>query len=190
MAIVEKGFDFTETGNDLEDQGNAANITAAQNTTEPSIAFTCTSNNTSQTEDALYQNGDTWETWGVPTGATVNSVAAVWTDRTADASRLTSHSVVLDIVQGDGTTTCLVAPLDSKTLSLTVTGVFASNTGSTISVGAGSQASTQAVRLLASYTLVTPGGKAPSTDWRLGDVDLTIDYTEVGGTSRRIFIVL
>ncbi len=190
MPTVIKNFNFGEVSNDLVDQANAANITASQNTTEPSIAFTCTANNILETEYGLYQDGDTWEDWGVPSGATVNSVSAEWTDRTADNSRLTTHSVDLDIMQTDGTTTCLDAVLATKDLSVAIEGTFNTNTGSVINVSTGSQSSTTVVRLRASYNLDTANGKNPSVDWRLGDVDILIDYTEASGADRRIFIVL
>ena len=92
-------------------------------------------------------------------------------------------------MQTDGTTTCLDAIIDTKDLSTVIEGTFNTNSGVEVNVSTGSQASDTIVRLRASYTVTTANGKSPSADWRLGDVDILIDYTEAAG-SRRVFIIL
>lgn len=179
MPLVNKSFVFSDAADDMPDGGNAANITISRNGTEPSIQTACSTRGITQTEFATTVTGNTWEDWGVPSGATVSSVRfTTWTDRVASVSRLGSHSVVFSIVDNSGNS-ILSSTLTSKSLPTTTSTGFTDNGATTlVNVIPSSQASTSVARLRFEYTLTTTaGGGSANVSWRFGSATLEINYT-------------
>lgn len=191
MPLVNKSFVFSDPADDMPDGGNAANIIVSRNASEPSIQTNCSVRGITQTEFATISSGNTWEDWGVPSGATVSSVRfTTWTDRVANNTRLGSHSVVFSIVDNSGNS-ILSSIITSAVLPNTTAASF-SDEGSTslVNVIPASQSPTSVARLRFEYTLnTTAGGGSANVSWRFGSATLEINYTIASENNNVILLV-
>ena len=182
MAVVQKTFAFATDLEGLVDQDGAG--TSAVLAHEPadgnpsgSAKYTQGTKNTTVTDTAMQAAASqTWETWGVPAGATVNSVRVVSASRkVAAVSKLNSHSWTVNVYNDAGT--ALTANLLSEALPTAVGGWLAA--GGLAAAQSVSQASSTNVRFGFAYTVSTSsGGGSASVDARFDEIVLEIDYTE------------
>jgi hypothetical protein len=194
MPTVAKTFVFAADAEGLADQGNSATITFAWQTGDSQsgsggcVKFTTTSKSTTSTEYA-YKTAttDTWETWGVPAGATVTSVqVSEWYERTVAVTKISSQAVSIRVVNSSNTTVHsagdLIAAYDPGTGA---NATWQSATaGSVRAVDSSYQASTTSVRLRIDQTIVTSGSSsAASVDQRYDGITLTITYTAFANLS-------
>lgn len=180
-----KTFVFATDAEGLADAGNAASLVfayvSADGNPSGSIGYTTTLESVTQTEFARRAStGQTWETWGVPTGATVTSVVvAAWNEKTAGVTKLSSHSLKARIINSSGTTIHSAGDLLNATLSITSDTTWQSGTaGSSVAVDSSYQASTTDVRLELEYTVTTSGGGgSAAVDQRFDNIRIDITYT-------------
>lgn len=192
MPTVTYLWDFADPASNLVDQGNNGFITASQNTGEPSIAITCTKKSIADIEFILSEGSVTWEDWGVPSGATITNVeVSSWGERLADNVGISNHSITLDIRDTAGTASVTtVSSIAVAVLPTTISASFNDNSASAVSVDAAYGASNTIIKLWGKYDIRTDNTKNTSMDWRLGNVDIIVTYTEASISPRRVFIVL
>jgi hypothetical protein len=186
MATVTKTWVFAADNEGLADQAKSTTITAAWLSSDGSPAngclrFTAVAKSINGHEIASKgTTTDTWETWGVPAGATVTAIELTnWKSRVAAFTNGTSHNFDLHVV--DSGSNNVVAPylIGGFTLPTTVNSSWVTqSTSGPQSVDPLFSASTQTTMLEIDYHLITPsGGATPSIDFRLDSLELTITYT-------------
>jgi hypothetical protein len=186
MATVAKTWDFTADAMGLADSGSDANLAFAWDATDRAVKFTCTAKSVTATELARRATtGETWETWGVPAGATVTGLQVTgWAKKLVSNTKLSSHTLVVSVVDPAGALVHAAAgDLLSTTLPTTVdVGYVAQAAGPVVAVDAAYQASNTDVRLGLSYSVTTSGGGgSASVDQRFDAITLEIAYTPPGG---------
>lgn len=189
-ATVVKTWNFLSTTEGLADAGNDAILTFAANTSTGnptnSVQFSESSKNTTRTEFARNSStGETWETWGVPAGATINSIQITAWSETTDSTQLgvVMSSVSFRIIGSGGTSVTSGAgdPIDHispGTGGDTVWNIMSA--GSSRNVDAGSQPSTTDVRLEIEQNVRTSGPLGIMLQ-SYDTISLTITYTAGGG---------
>lgn len=129
-------------------------------------------------EQALSRDSETWESWGVPAGATVTAVQlTAWKYKITAPSNITHKVYFCSILSGLAT----VATLKSNaSLPGYATAWLSGSAGSSVSVGASYQASNTPVRLEWQYTgsVNISGGAAT----RFDTIEVTITYTLASDT--------
>lgn len=186
---VVKTWAFASDAEGLADAGNTANLTFAAETGDGnpagSVKLTTGTKGQTLTEFARRATtGETWETWGVPSGGTVTAVqVTAWSERLVANTKLSSHSLKARVIGSGGTTVHSVGDALDAALGTTTDATWQAGTaGSSRAVDAGSQASTTDVRLELEYTVTTSGGGgSANVDQRFDQIALTITYTPGGG---------
>lgn len=177
MPTVDKTWVFASDNEGLADVGVGAWTINHDTAGNPggSLEFGADALNGTFTEKARRPStGETWETWGVPAGATVTDVQVIsWEYRTY-AITVTSYAFTMRIL--DSAAVSVHSAGDLASLTLTLNGVWnAVGAGTSRAVDAGKQASTTDVRLEVEGTVVTGGAKNP--DVGIDNVLLRITYT-------------
>jgi hypothetical protein len=179
MGTVVKTFTFDADAEGLTDRGTTGNLTFAW-ATDAAVKFTTTKKNLSAVVEGGWgaATGVTWETWGVPAGATVTAVqCTAWKKKVVTNTYLTSHSATIQVLSTTTTT--------HSAGNLISTGAWSTSTdasyqdgaaGSSRAVDATYQPSTTVVRLDIEYT-VTTGSSTSAIDTRFDTIQLTITYT-------------
>jgi mucin-22 len=188
VTTVQKTFAFASDLDGLVNNGAGQQPVGSWLSSDGSPANGClnwhqgTKNTTQSAQVIGATDGSvTWETWGVPAGATVNTVRVVsFQKRLTSATKLSSHSHQIKVVGSDGSTSVHGATdLASESLG-TTTGAWAAGTGiaAAQSVIAGKQASNTPVALYQNYTITTSsGGGSASVDQNFDTILIEIDYT-------------
>ena len=186
MATVVKTWSFASDAEGLADAAVSAVAFAFQSGDSASgsggsVGFTLTQKGQTLAERALRSaTGESWETWGVPAGAIVDSVQiTAWSERCAANAKLSSHNIRARLVGSGGASVHSAGELLDVALGITTDATWqAGAAGSSRAVDAGSQASNTDVRLELEYDVTTSGGGgSASTDQRFDEIELTITYT-------------
>lgn len=192
MATVTKTWTFTSDTEGLADEGITNDILFSHDAGDAAVKFTSIKKDNELIEGGLNgSTGETWESWGVPVGATVTNIQVTgWLERTVANTKLGSHDITADIL-GSGTVPVPVSTtpvINAFSLSTTTSPTFTSQGPETQqAVISGKQASNTDVRLRLRYHMImTGGGGSASLDWRMDTIELEITYT-IGGVVRRIF---
>jgi hypothetical protein len=180
-----KTWAFAADSEGLADAGNSTNLTFAAHAGDgnpaDSIKFTTATKGQTMTEFARRSGtGETWETWGIPSGATVTDVQiTAWDEKLRANSKLSSHSIKARIIGSGGSSVHSAGDLLDVALGTTVDSSWQSPAGGTSqAVDAGSQASTTDVRLELEYTVTTTGGGgSTNVDQGFDQIQLTVTYT-------------
>lgn len=189
-ATVVKTWNFASSTEGLADAGNSVTMAFAADTSTGNptncIHFSGLGKNSTQIEYARNAStGETWETWGVPSGATVNSIQVTsWSEET-DTSILgvVASSVSIRIIDSGGTSVTSGAGDPIASVAVGTTGDSSWQlpaAGSSRNVDAGKQASTTDVRLEIQQYGRSSGASA-FFDQRYDTISLTITYTAGGG---------
>jgi hypothetical protein len=186
MPTVVKTWAFASDAEGLTDAGVSA-VAFAHLTTDgnPSgcVRFTQATKAVTQSERALRAStGETWESWGVPAGATVTGVqVTAWQEKLAANTKLSSHSISARVIGSGGASVHSAGDLLAAVALGTTTDATwqAGAAGTARAVDSGAQASGTDVRLELEYSVVTSGGGgSASVDQRFDQIQLTITYTE------------
>ena len=198
-ATVVKTWNFASTTEGLADAGNSATLSFAAETSTGnptnSVKFSYNTKNASATEYARNAStGETWETWGVPAGATVTSIQfTAWSEYT-DPSTLgpTVNNFSARIIDSGGTSVTSGAgdPIPTTAMGTGDTAWNVQSAGSSRSVDAGKQASTTDVRLELQQDVTTSGPLGILLQ-EYDTFELTITYTSgaAGATKSRHRII-
>lgn len=179
MATVQRTLSFGTDAEGLADQAVSAVAFAyegADGNPAGSVKFTYGVKGATASEQAR-TSGTTWASlFGIPSDATVNTVRVVsYQRKVAGVAKLSSHSIILRIVDGAGAT--IGGDLASETLPTATSGWLAGG-GIAVAQTVGQVASSTA-RLGMQYTVTTlGGGGTAATDARFDNVVYEIDYTE------------
>jgi len=181
-ATVVKTWTFTGNAEGLADAANSTSVSFAHDATDNAVKFTTTTKNLSNEVEfgRKAATGETWETWGLPTNATVTDVQiTAWQEELVANTKLTSHSLKARIIDSGGSTVHSAGDMLNVTLGTTIDPSYqAGAAGTSRAVDAGSQASSTDVRLELEYTVTTSGGGGTaSVDQRFDTIELTITYT-------------
>lgn len=187
MPLVQKTFAFASDAEGLVDQsGGGQNAIFAWEGTDGnpagSIKWTQATKQVTVSGPARQGTGITWQTWGVPANATVNTVRVVsYSRKVAANTKLTSHDHRIRIV--DPTTFTFVHGannLASETLPTAVGGWLAGGGIATAqTVGSTWKPASSGVALEHHYGVVTSGGGGgAAVDARFDQIVIEIDYTE------------
>jgi hypothetical protein len=173
MPTIDKTFNGGGTFSEL---GNSANIVFDPNGSAY-IFTSSTSDMSNEGEFGLQSSGETWETWGVPAGATVTGVELVTYDRaiTNTGGRVTDSLVEVDILNSAGSASVLSGVLLSNTNRTTGSTAGATGAGSR-SVSGGSQASNTVVRLQF-FNQLSSNSSSVTWSYSLDNLLLRITYT-------------
>jgi hypothetical protein len=183
-----KMFSWTSDDEGMVDLGLSA-ITAAREAADGDpagcVKFTTTAVlSGAQEQFARNVSGQTWETWGVPAGATVTAIQLIgWKYRLASNTGLTSHSIRFQVIGpgADSVTSAVNNSIFDTSLSTTQNGTWQTGTpGSSIAVNSEDQASTTDVRMYIWLHSVTTTGTV-NYDFRVDELALQI--TSSSGTA-------
>lgn len=188
MATVTKTWSFASDVMGMTAIGSSSIPFGWVNDGNPAgaVKFTSTlkaQTNVNQTAEVLNPT-DTWETWGVPAGATVTSLAiTAWQSRLVANSRLSAANFQVNVINFSGTPVHTAGPLISATLPITPTATTysAGAAGSAVAVDATYQPSSTPVSLQLSYTETTTNQTGVSVDYRFDEITLAITYTPPSG---------
>lgn len=193
MPSVTKTWTFASGAEGLADAGNSAVTFAAQagdGNPADSVKFTQGTKSVTHTEFARRATtGETWETWGVPAGATVTDVqVTAWSERLVSNTKLSSHSIKARIIDSGGASVHAAGDLLDVALGTTTDASWqAGAAGTQRAVDSAKQASTTDVRLELEYGVTTSGGGgSANVDQRFDQIELTITYSE--NTNRRAIL--
>lgn len=186
MPTVTRTWAFASDAEGLADAGVSGVVFGFLGTDgNPSgcVRFTQANKAQNVTERALRAStGQTWESWGVPAGATVTQVqVTAWSEKLVANTKLTSHTISARIVGAGGASVHSAGDLlAAVALGTTVDASWqAGAAGTARAVDSGSQASGTDVRLELEYAVVTSGGGgSASVDQRFDQVQLTITYSD------------
>jgi hypothetical protein len=119
---------------------------------------------------------DTWETWGVPAGATVTAVqVTAWKRKTPTRSR---YSGQFYLYLADSSLSVITTLLGLQIMAAVLSSWTAQTAGASQNITESYQASNTSVRL---YFCWPFGGETDTGEVRLDSIELTITYTEGGG---------
>lgn len=199
MPTVTRTWSFTEGTEALVDGGNTTNITVTTNIVEGSVEFDSSTRNLGHTEYARSENDDTWETHGVPTGATVTACrVTAWSKKVVTNTANKLFDMTFDVRFVNAANTNILDATEMVTYNQNVvTGIpvdanFVSLTaGSNVNVLAGSQSSTSVAKLEIDAFLDTTNTNG-AIDVRMGAITVEITYTDPPPptvNTRRILII-
>lgn len=186
MATTDKTFALTASAEGLVDTGNTPHILFAFDTDH--VEFTSSKKSMTAVVEVARKTSalDTWEDWGVPAGATVDSISITdWDYRiTNDSDSVTAGNCTLDVVDGSDVVVTDTAILDAI-LETTAVGWTANGDSATDrTVKTSHNSSSQAVSLRMTETLSSNSGTVVWS-FDVKNVDLEITYTEA---VRRVFV--
>ena len=190
MPTVSKTFNFSVGTDQLADAGNAAGITVTS-IADPATKFAMTAKAATQTEFARRATtGQTWESWGVPTGSVVTSVRITsWSEQVFANTKLSSHSIKVRLINS-GNTSIVASDLVSYTPATTTYPYNTWGPEASQTINSGNQDSTTDVRLEMEYTCTTTGGGGgASVDYRMGNITLEITYSTAPTVNNKVYII-
>lgn len=173
MAVIQRTFAFASGAEGLVDQALLTSITFAFEGADGSpagcVKFTCATKNLTNVVEAAATSGLTWESYGVPAGATVNTVRVVsWQRKLATNGKLSAHSLVVKVGG---------LSLVSETLP-TAAGAWLAGAGIAAAQSvAGPSSGAADLRLEYTLTMLGGGGTA-ALDQRVDQIVVEVDYTE------------
>ncbi len=186
-ATATTTWTFTGNAQGLADAASSTNVAFAHDATDDAVSFTQTTKAVTETEfGRKATTGETWETWGIPAGATVTNVQiTAWTEKLVTNTKLTSHSLKIRIIGSGGSSVHSAGDILNATLDTTADASYqAGAAGTQQAVDTGSQASNTDVRLELEYTVTTSGGSgSAAVDERFDTIELTITYTPASDTT-------
>lgn len=180
MATVDKTWVFAADNEGLADVGDSAISVAHDTAGNPGGSLEFLGAASGLTERARRAStGETWETWGVPSGSTVTSVQVIsWDKRHWDGGGQTPR-FRMRVVGSGGTTVHTAGELVDTTFGSGADGAWSSQgAGTSRAVDAGSQPSTTDVRLEVQVD-INPAGV--SFDHGIDNILLRMTYTAGGG---------
>lgn len=174
MATVVKSWTFDSDNEGLADAGTTTYMTFAWKSNDGHDANGCFELSDNAAEDYLEYarkaaTTDTWETWGVPAGATITNVQLSFWGKVEKSG--TSSSGAISIIASNGATIASLATIYNYAQTWTQIAPASA------SVGASYQASTTPVRL--QFYAYNTNNQSIYTWW--DDLALTITYTGGGG---------
>ncbi len=183
-----KTWNFTGNAEGLADPGNHASVAFSFDATDNAVLFSTTVKSLTNAVEFGRKSttGETWETWGVPVGATVTNVQiTAWQEKLVANSKLSAHSIKARIINSSGTTIHTAGDILDVALGTTLDASYqAGVAGTQRAVDASYQASTTDVRLELEYTVTTlGGGGTAAVDQRFDVITLTITYTPLVATT-------
>lgn len=176
MATVVKSWTFDSDNEGLADAGQSGEVTFAWDGTEGTPAagsLKCAMGVPYEEQETARKSStaDTWETWGVPAGATVTGVqCSLYTKRLQTGSQY--WTIALRLIAASGAIIATVAQTPAATPT-----TWTQVNGTAQAVGATYQTSATPVRLMLDFNWGTASNDAC---W-LDAIDLTITYTPGGG---------
>lgn len=179
MATVDKTWVFLADAEGLADVGDSAISVVWDTGGNPGGSLEFLGAATGTTERARRAaTGQTWETWGVPAGATVNSVQVISFD-SRKWSNATTPTVKVRVVDSAAASVHTAGDLVSLSLGTGADAAWVANgAGTSRAVDAAKQASTTDVRLEVQLDLLAA---TTSLDVGLDNILLRITYTASGG---------
>lgn len=192
MATVDKTWVFASDNEGLADVGVGAWTINHDTAGNPggSLEFGADTLSGTVTEKARKAaTGETWETWGVPAGATVTDVQVIsWDYRPWGITSVTSYTFKVRILDSAAASVHAAGDLVSLALTLSTGSWLAGGAGTSRAVDAAKQASTTDVRLEVEGTVVMSG--ANSADVGIDNILLRITYTAGSTTLPRAPVVV
>lgn len=184
MATVVKTWSFASDTEGLADAGNSGLFfefeSADGSPASGCAAFRSATKGATLTEFGRKSTtGDSWETWGVPAGATVTSIQITsWRRKMAASTKFSSGNIKARVIGSGGGSVHSVGDLIDWAMANEANWTT-DTVESSRAVDAGSQASTTDVRLELEGTITTSGGGGgANVEERLDEIELTITYTE------------
>lgn len=176
VATVTKTWTFTSDAEGLADVGDSA-ITFAKDAGDPSVHFTGAASGT-QERGRRASTGETWETWGVPAGATVTSVQVLsWQSRRWAAPASQTPTISMRVLDSAAASVHAAGDLVSTNLGTgTDTGWVNQGAGTSRNVDSGKQASNTDVRLEIELDV-----SLASSTWDVGVDTIALQITYSGG---------
>jgi hypothetical protein len=187
MATVTKTWSFTTDAMGLAASAGSTSISFGWVSADQAIQFTSALKNLASAFRVAVRatTGETWETWGVPSGATVTTVqATAWNKRLAANTGLTAAQIQADLVASDGSLVYGAAGnliLTTLPTTPTATAYSAGAAGASLPISVAYQASTTDVRLQLRYTVSSGNTNNPSVDYRFDEIAVQITYTPPTG---------
>ena len=186
MATVVKTWVFAADAEGLADVGDSAPMAVAWVASDGdpagSLEWLQSSNGSASDRARRAGTGQTWETWGVPAGATVTDVQiTAWDYLVWGMAAISAMRLRMRILDSGGTTIHAAGELLDDTTTHSADGgtPHAGAAGTSRAVDAGKQASTTDVRLELEFGVTASG--TPNVDYEQDNIQLTITYT-VGST--------
>lgn len=182
MATVDKTWSFAADNESLADAGVSAISVVHDSGGNPggSLEFTGAASGTTETARKV-STADTWETWGVSSGATVDSVQIISFDSRIwnEGAPGRTGTLTMRIVNSSATTVHSAGDIASRSLAAAADGAWVSSgAGTSRAVDASYQASTTSVRLEVQLTI---SGASTGYDLGVDNILLRITYTAGGG---------
>ena len=184
MPTVTKTWVFAADAEGLADAGVSANIAFAYEGADGDPASGCVKFTSASVPASIERarraaTGQTWETWGVPAGATVTNVQiTAWRSKVVAESGGGINIARMRIVDSAAASVHSAGDLISSPVGAPATWIT-NPAGSARAVNALSQASTTDVRLEIEYETYTTG----TNDVRFDTITLAITYVGGGSTS-------
>lgn len=165
MATVDKTWVFLADLEGLADVGDSSLGIANDAAGNPggSLEFTEAGTYTATHGERARRasTGETWQTWGVPAGATVTNVQIISFDyRPWTVSSVTSWTVKARILDSAAASVHSAGDLLNQSLTLSTGAWLSAGAGTSRAVDAGKQASTTDVRMEIEAIIVNAGGSA------------------------------
>lgn len=185
MSSIVKTFSFLADAEGLADGGNHANIVFAFEGGDGDplgcvkFGYPDSGALTNAVEYARRATtGQTFETWGVPSGSEITSVQLSYKYK-KNSAPLTAQTIKARLIDETGTP-IHDGDLISASLGTGTTGWLAGTPGASVSISPAYQASTQDVRLELDITVSKSGGAVSPNETLFDGFELTITYTGPG----------
>lgn len=180
MSTVDKTWVFAADNEGLADVGDSAVTVAHDTAGNPggSLEFLGAASGTVERARRA-ATGQSWETWGVPSGATVTSVQVISWDKRKYNAGGAAPTITMRVVGSGGSTVHTAGDIASAAFSNAQDGAWSSQgAGTSRAVDGGSQASTTDVRLEVQLNLNTIDAVF---DLGIDNILLRMTYTAGGG---------
>lgn len=175
MATVTKTWSFTSDAEGLADVGDSA-ITFQKDPGDPSVHFAGDNSGTTE-RGRRASTGETWETWGVPAGATVTDISVTdYSTRKWAVVAGQSPTLKIRVVDSSGASVHSAGDLVNQNLGTGQDGSWVPQSGTSRAVDSGKQASTTDVRLEIQMDF-----SSASANWDVGVDEISIQITYTGG---------
>lgn len=184
MATVDKTWVFASDNEGLADVGDTAVTVTHDAAGNPGGSLEFVGNSGGTHERARRAStGQSWETWGVPSGATVTDVQIISFDsRKWAVVAATGQTVQMRIVDSAGNTVHSAGDLINLGLGTGTDGGWVNQgAGTSRAVDSAKQASTTDVRL---EVELTHGSASNTWDTGFDNILLRMTYTEGGGNTK------
>lgn len=178
MSAINRVFAFAADAEALSDAGASATLAFGYEASDGSPASGCVkwtgTLSAPETEHGTQAVGDTWETWGVPAGAIVDTLTITLHTHTAAADSTADIQLSARVLSG-GLAVCSSDPFDA---TIPDTFGWEPRYGTTREVLSSYQTSDTPVALQLSAT-IEMGDPSSAIDFRVDHVNVMMEYTEV-----------